>query len=375
VSPHAAQVDDALRVGPRPERPAREAVSLDPEATAWAVALGAAYVALFWCARSIYSRGGVRMTTRTLATIGLALVAFVAIQRATAPDLLYWYWRPLSEHARPYGPFLDRNSLACWLAMAIPMVIGGAMSRHHLRSHAASGLTTIDSTQIWLIGTTCLMMGGLLASLSRGGLVGGAIGVATLLVLSRSRERRRRSTLWAALLAAAMVTVASFYANFGALAARLRETTETGEWGRRVIWRDTWAMFNDFILTGVGAGAYERGMVVYQRASRTFFFNHAHNEYLQLLVEGGVVFASIAGVALIAFIVGCARKLRADRSPAFWLRAGAVGGLVAAAVQSIADVPLRMGANGALFAVLAGIASAELTSRSGRSQKRAPLTT
>jgi hypothetical protein len=38
-------------------------------------------------------------------------------------------------------------------------------------------------------------------------------------------------------------------------------------------------------------------------------------------------------------------------------------------------VPLRMGANGALFAVLAGIASAELTSRSGRSQKRAPLTT
>jgi len=37
----------------------RAPTSIDPESTAWAVALGAAYVGLFWCAREIFAFGGV----------------------------------------------------------------------------------------------------------------------------------------------------------------------------------------------------------------------------------------------------------------------------------------------------------------------------
>ena len=48
-------------------------------------------------------------------------------------------------------------------------------------------------------------------------------------------------------------------------------------------------MTSDFWLTGVGAGAFQRGMLVYQEGSRLFFFNQAHNEYLQLLAEGGLL--------------------------------------------------------------------------------------
>ena len=50
-------------------------------------------------------------------------------------------------------------------------------------------------------------------------------------------------------------------------------------------------MASDFWLTGVGAGAFQRGMLVYQEGSRLFFFNHAHDEYLQLLAEGGLLVA------------------------------------------------------------------------------------
>ena len=51
-------------------------------------------------------------------------------------------------------------------------------------------------------------------------------------------------------------------------------------------------MVSDFWITGVGVGAYERAMTVYQRQPHVFYFNHAHNEYLQLLAEGGVVTSS-----------------------------------------------------------------------------------
>src|SRR5205823_3608381 len=222
---------------------------------------------LCWCARAVYARRGVRLTTRTLATLGLGLVAFVAVQRATSPKLLYWYWRPLSANAAPYGPFLNRNSLACWLAMAIPLVISYAVARTSAKPSGTTKLAAIDSTQVWLVGAACLMMGGLLASLSRGGILGGTIGLASMLVLSRPRVRRTRSMVFLAVAIVAMMAVASFYANFGALAGRLQETTEFGEWGRMAIWRDSWRMLADFWLTGIGAGAFERGMLIYQSAS------------------------------------------------------------------------------------------------------------
>ena len=154
----------------------------------------------------------------------------------------------------------------------------------------------------------------------------------------------------------AMAAFATRYANLGALVLRMQETTEFGEWGRRVIWHDTWAMASDFRLTGVGAGAFQQGMLVYQQASRQFFFNHAHDEYLQLLAEGGILVAVPAALALAAAIVLLARQLRTDRSAIFWVRAGAIAGIAAAAVQSVWDTALRTPANGVLFAVVAAIA-------------------
>ena len=96
---------------------------------------------------------------------------------------------------------------------------------------------------------------------------------------------------------------------------RLQETTEQGEWGRPVIWHDTWRMASDFPLTGVGAGAFERAMLVYQEGSRLFFFNHAHNEYLQLLAEGGLLIAVPAAIAVLAAIV-LMREIAGRRSHA-----------------------------------------------------------
>jgi putative inorganic carbon (hco3(-)) transporter len=146
------------------------------------------------------------------------------------------------------------------------------------------------------------------------------------------------------------------YANLGALAMRMQETTELGEWGRRVIWRDTVAMIRDFPLTGVGAGAFKRGMLVYQEGSRQFFFNHAHNEYLQLAAEGGLLLAVPAALALVVGCATIAERLRADHTPVFWIRVGAVSGLIAVAVQSIFDTSLRTPADGVLFAVIAAMA-------------------
>jgi putative inorganic carbon (HCO3(-)) transporter len=115
-------------------------------------------------------------------------------------------------------------------------------------------------------------------------------------------------------------------------------------------------MTRDFWLAGVGAGAYEHGMLVYQEGSRFFFFNHAHDEYLQILVEGGVLLAAPAALVLILAARLIAGQLRTERSALFWIRAGAASAILAVAVQSVWDTQLRTPANAALFAVVAAIA-------------------
>ena len=359
LSPAGFAVDRVVALGAEPAVHPPHPLSVEPEATAWALALAAAYIGLFWCARAIFSSGGVRSTVRGVASLGLALTALVAVQRATAPTLLYWTWTPISAGASPYGPFVNRNGLASWLAMAIPLVIGYAMARYHSAHRADGGAIpgdSIDPTQLWLGGAAVLMSGGLLASMSRAGILGGGIGLMALIVFSRKRIRGGVSLAWMGAGLVALLVLASAYANLGKLAMRLQETTEQGTWGRPAIWRDTWRMASDFWLTGVGAGAFQRGMVAYQEGSRLFFFNHAHDEYLQLLAEGGVLVVVPAAAAVLAAIVLMAKHLGADRTAMFWVRAGAISGLIAVAVQSIWDTGLRMPANGTLFAVIAAIA-------------------
>ncbi len=359
LAPQGFAVDRFVALDAEPAIHPPHPLSVDAESTAWALAIGAAYVGLFWCARAVFASGGVRSTVRGVASLGLALTALVAVQRATSPTLLYWTWRPISAGASPYGPFVNRNALASWLAMAVPLVIGYAMARHQSHERSDGGASpgdAIDSTQLWLGGAAVLMTGGLLASMSRAGILGTAIGLIVFLAFSGKRIRGGAGLAWMSGGLVAMVAVAAAYANLGRLAMRLQETTEQGTWGRPAIWRDTWRMASDFWLTGVGAGAFQRGMLVYQQGSRLFFFNHAHDEYLQILAEGGLLVAVPATVAALAAVVLMARYLGADRTAMFWVRAGAISGVVAIAVQSIWDTGLRMPANGTLFAVIAAIA-------------------
>src|SRR5207248_10309990 len=103
--------------------PARP-LSLDPVSTAWALAVTAGVVALFWSSRELFATSGVRRAARATAWIGLAAAAVAIVQHATAPNYLYWHWRPEATSARPYGPFVSRNDLACWLVMAVPSTHG-----------------------------------------------------------------------------------------------------------------------------------------------------------------------------------------------------------------------------------------------------------
>jgi O-antigen ligase len=253
---------------------------------------------------------------------------------------------------------VNRNDLATWLIMALPLTIGYALSRlTSRRTPTARGLQLdrMDATTARLGVSAALMAGVLFLSTSRSGFMGLLVGSTALVVLSRSRvSARGRRWLIGGLTAIFVVGFA--YANVGALAGRFGETFKLGVGGRRAIWHDTLSVIADFWPTGTGVGSFERSMLVYQQHPRLSSFNHAHNEYLQVAAEGGLLVSLPLIAVLVVATYAIRTRLERESSPAFWIRAGAASGLIAVAAQSVLETGLRMPANAALFALLAAIA-------------------
>jgi O-antigen ligase len=101
---------------------------------------------------------------------------------------------------------------------------------------------------------------------------------------------------------------------------------------------------------------------------RTVYFLEAHNDYLQILAEGGLLVGLPILAAVIIFAADVRRRFREAPKAGltYWLRVGAVVGLIAVAAQSFVEFSLQMPGNAAFFVVLAAIAlhrSPRLTAR------------
>jgi O-antigen ligase len=349
LSPHVRAVDGVIRFGSDPHR----ALSLDPPATLKAAVVTVFLLGMFWICRETFARHGLRRLVRVVAWSGL-LVSIVAIVcRAIDPKLLYATWDP-GPSAAPYGPFIDRNHMGSWLVMAAPLIAGYLVARL-ARGEPRTLAAKLDATTLWLAAAVAAMYAASIMSFSRSTFIGMAAALVTGGLLATKR-RGRGGAVWLVAIVIAAAAIAAAMPRTADLVMRFEDPREKPEWSRLQIWHDTLPIVHDFALTGVGVGGYRNAMVVYQQADRRLFFNQAHNQLLQLITEGGLILAVPMLSALIAFAILAGRRLRADHSPTFWIRAGAVAGLAGIFVQSLWEIGLRMPANTLLFAALAAAA-------------------
>jgi O-antigen ligase len=141
---------------------------------------------------------------------------------------------------------------------------------------------------------------------------------------------------------------------------------------RRTMWAATVRMIAANPTTGVGAGAWEVDIPLYQPDGAQLETDYyAHNEYLQLVAEDGL-FGVLALLGLFAYLLRSAwitwRLPRTD--DAAW-RAAALTSLLALLVVSNVGFAWRMASTGALFALALAVLAASDT-RTGAGGKLAP---
>jgi O-antigen ligase len=192
---------------------------------------------------------------------------------------------------------------------------------------------------------------GLLASQSRGGVSAFTLALLVLPLASR-RRLRLRTALAVALLAGLGVAwigvgdVLSAFELRGVRASRLD------------LWRDMLPIATRFPVFGVGWNAFATAYPWYQTIWRTEWVGEAHNDYLQALLDGGLVGALIVASLLAVVLRGA--LARAPHSP---LDLGLFGALVGFAVHEIVDFNGQIPANAATFVSLAALAMAPVPTR------------
>lgn len=367
VTPRTPALLDEFSLGYQSTAARRHELSIRPSASVVSL--------LALSALSCYTLGlAVSLSTETVRAfpIGLTcwatLVAlFGILSRVQGNGLVYWVWKSREGGGDICGPFVNRNHFGGWMLMATVISTG-----YWIGLVEACQRTLAKATRwpIWLSSretSTMVVMGSgvltmalsLVWSMSRSAIV---CFISAMLAFGWLIARRQGTSRWwraaggAAL--AALVAAAVAWRGGGRIAAWFMDTADLH--GRLAAWRDTWRVIQDFPLVGTGLNTFSSAMLFYQQSNAGFHLGSAHNDYLQLLAEGGFLLVIPAVVAAIGLVLAIHQNIRAARHErrGYWVRAGAAVALLAMALQEAVEFSLQIPANALLFCTLAAIALA-----------------
>jgi hypothetical protein len=245
----------------------------------------AAFMALFvfaWLGRTL--PGQLRHWV-LLSVVAMALFQAVygLLSHAGGAETIFGIWER-NNVDWVHGSYSNRNLFAAYLALTWPLAVGLWFVR---------GVPGVSRMPTELRVTASVLCGAILgaAMLGSGSRLGAAAGVSAILLALVLWGRHRRlihgASAWPAYIAAAGALVAATWYGLTPLAERLLSTS--GEEGRLIVFG---VMLTEFPLAwwihGVGLGGFEAVFKQFQPAELGRWYDYAHNDLLQWLVETGL---------------------------------------------------------------------------------------
>jgi len=317
----------------------------------------------FLAGQSLIRGSQARSLALIFAVYGAALASFALLQGISSNGKLYWIREPRMG-GWIYGPYVNHNHYAGLMEMLVPIPLVLALTR-----------LAATRTRIAAAAAAAVMVGTIFLSGSRGGML--AI-VAELIILSALLVKQKRSLRTAIGVGVFMAIVAGLLTWVGGTELSRRIATVSSSHAeissdvRAYINRDGFRMFLKRPVLGWGLGTFPVVYPQFRTFYTNFFVNEAHNDYLQLLVETGLLgFATMLWFLLTLYSRGIKKigNWTGEMSGAVTL--ACLLGLSGILVHSAVDFNLQIPANAALFYVLCTIAASEPFAQPARKRRAA----
>ena len=297
------------------------------------------------------------------------LIAFVGIlQKLASPEAIYGV--RTHSGANPFGPYINSHHFA-----SLMVLISGIGVAHML------GRGIQQQTKLLIGISVGLMAIAVPLTNSRGGVLAytAMICVAVLAWFygRQTNERPGLFPLVAGGAALGMIVIGSVI-YLGGEGAMLRGFGIDGpsadiSSGRFHFWSVAWKIFLENPIIGAGMDAFGVAYTQFDTQNGVYRVEQAHNDYLQMLADGGVIGLLLAAAFIFILIKQAVTRLKSESES--FLRVTIIGGLagcVGIFVHSLFDFPLRTVGNAFVFLLVVGVILAPVNSRmfkaSGREQ-------
>jgi O-antigen ligase len=335
-------------------------LSLDPNSTRL-VLVQLASLFVYFAATLVFvdTPHRLRLLVRTIMVFGFLLAIFGLTQSFTSPTKVYWI-RELNQ-STAFGPFINRHHFAGYMELTIALPLGLLFA----------GAVDKEKRVIYLF-IAGLMGVALVMTASRGGIISLVAEIIFLVIVTAiwrkpSERRLRRSGRLKRVAARVAMTGALLFSLFlGVILlggefsiTRFIDTVNTDDptTGRAHFWAVTLDIIKAHPYIGTGLGAFGVIYTRYDTRNGLYRLEQAHNDYLQVLSDAGIV----GGVLALSFVVLLFYKAIARAKSRDDFRRGvalaALSGCFAVLVHSFFDFTLHTTSNALLFLVLAVLAT------------------
>jgi O-antigen ligase len=322
-----------------------------------------AYAMLCFLAGQTLLRSAQARKLAVILSIYGCAVASLALLQGIAPNgKLYWLREPRLG-GWIYGPYVNHNHYAGLMEMLVPIPLVLSLTRmaHRKERLTAAAAAAIMAGTIFLCG-------------SRGGMLALLVELTLLaVVLVRQQKGMRLAMATGAFLA--ILIALSVWLGGAELGRRIfsistEARTEISGGLRWNIDRDSLKMFLQRPVTGWGLGTFPVVYPQFRSFYTNFFVNQAHDDYMQLLVETGLLGFGIMIWYLVVLYRQAWKKIgnwTSDVSGAVAL--ACLMGFTGILIHSAVDFNLQIPANAALFYVLCNVAAADPFAQPMRKRK------
>jgi len=302
-----------------------------------------------------------------------SVLSFLGIlQHILSNDKIYWVRRTV-QGASPFGPYVNRNHYAGLMEMIFPLVLSLFLFyKPHIAYKSLRDKLTqafnLRSTNIYLLlgFSAVLIATSVFLTLSRSGIVSLCVSLLFfgIMFLARGTDKKRGIVI---IVICVLVVLSVGWFGWEPVFERFEKVRNPqGDISemRLEIWKDSRDIIHDFPLFGTGAGSFVDIYPRYRTVQGDRIVDHAHNDYIEILSEGGVTAFAICAWFLVLLFYKSFRVFR-KRFDVYsvYLFIGCITGIISILVHSITDFNLQIGANGLYMFFLAALAVSAANTR------------